>query len=259
MLAMSKAFGLAEEVRMPWCNNLLTGARIPAFLRHVEIKHSGILLAFATKASTVERRWSWRKLGVFSLNVAEAPFVIKLQASPRNSDILLHLPYTSYLLELQLHIMNSIKSLTARAARTTVYANCIRSTIPFRLLSTHSLNQTRSIRPSSGPLAPSIVPYTHQSRTYASKSSADEIIEQIQDQYATARDEFEIATEETEKKTVYAADDRAAAREELDALKELYDLALQGSDGEEVKSRIGQRIRELDSAVQALEQRAMED
>lgn len=155
--------------------------------------------------------------------------------------------------------MNSIKSLPARAARTPVWANCVRSTISFRLLSTSSLSQTRSVRPSSRHLPPTVLSYTHQSRTYASKSSADEIIEQIQDQYATARDEFEIATEETDKKTVYAADDRAAAREELDALKALYDQALQGSDGEEVKSRIGQRIRELDSAVQALEKRAMED
>lgn len=73
------------------------------------------------------------------------------------------------------------------------------------------------------------------------------------------RDEFEIAAEETEKKSVYGADDRAAAREELDALKALYEKALQGSDAEEVKTRVGQRIRELDSAVQALEKKAQED
>lgn len=58
---------------------------------------------------------------------------------------------------------------------------------------------------------------------------------------------------------MYAADDRAAAREELDSLKALYDQALQGSDGEEVKTRVGQRIRELDSAVQALEKKALDD
>lgn len=58
---------------------------------------------------------------------------------------------------------------------------------------------------------------------------------------------------------MYAADDRAAAREELDNLKALYDKALQGSNADEVKSRVGQRIRELDNAVQALEQKALED
>lgn len=85
------------------------------------------------------------------------------------------------------------------------------------------------------------------------------MIEEIQEQYATARDEFEIATEETEKKSVYAADDRAAAREELDNLKEMFEEAVLGEDGEEVKRRIGQRIRELDQAVQALETSALNE
>jgi hypothetical protein len=85
------------------------------------------------------------------------------------------------------------------------------------------------------------------------------LIAEIQDQYATARDEFEIATEETEKKSVYAADDRAAAREELDKLKEMFEKAVAGSDGQEVQKRVGQRIRELDNAVQGLEKAALED
>lgn len=98
-----------------------------------------------------------------------------------------------------------------------------------------------------------------QQRNYSEKSAADELIEEIQDQYGTARDEFEIATEETEKKSVYAADDRAAAREELDRLKEMYEKAVEGGSGEEVKMRVGQRIRELDQAVQALERSALEE
>lgn len=98
-----------------------------------------------------------------------------------------------------------------------------------------------------------------QTRTFSSKSSADSILEEIQDQYATARDEFEIATEETEKKSVYAAGDRAAAREELDALKKMFEQACEGPDGNEVKSRVGQRIRELDNAVVAMEESALED
>lgn len=84
-------------------------------------------------------------------------------------------------------------------------------------------------------------------------------MEEIQDLYATARDEFEIAAEETEKQTVYAADDRAAAREELAKLLEAYKRVVEGPDagvGEEVRRRVGQRIRELENAVTAMEEMA---
>ena len=95
--------------------------------------------------------------------------------------------------------------------------------------------------------------------------------------YATAKDEvdsvyaeqtthcsaktaqFEIAAEETEKMTVYAQDDREAAREELENLKAAYKKIIDDSDqgvAQEVQLRIGQRIRELDNAVQALEELA---
>lgn len=148
--------------------------------------------------------------------------------------------------------MNSLKSIPALAARTFILTNRIRSP-PSRLLTissrpTFRSTPTRRLRPAFP-----------QTRSYASKSSADEAVEQIQEQYATARDEFEIAAEETEKNSVYAADDRAAAREELDALKALYEQALQDSDAEEIKTRVGHRIRELDHAVQALEQKALEE
>jgi len=98
-----------------------------------------------------------------------------------------------------------------------------------------------------------------QRRAYATKTSADELIEKITEQYATARDEFEIASEETDKKSVYAAEDREAARDELNMLKEMYDQALQSDSGEEIRGRIGQRIRELDNAVQDMEKRGLED
>ena len=72
--------------------------------------------------------------------------------------------------------------------------------------------------------------------------------------------QFEIATEETEENTIYAADDRKAAREHLEKLQETYD----GVDNhnytaevrEEVKRRAGQRIRELAKAMEALEEKA---
>jgi hypothetical protein len=80
--------------------------------------------------------------------------------------------------------------------------------------------------------------------------------------YGTARDEFEIATEESEKNTTYAADDRAAAREELDRLVEFYKSVTEGYGEEgvvkdEVKRRVGQRIRELVAGVEAMEEEAI--
>ena len=77
--------------------------------------------------------------------------------------------------------------------------------------------------------------------------------------YATAKDEFEIASEETDKKTVYAADDRAAAEEELVKLKIAYDTAIRGEGGDEIQRRIGGRMRELEMAVEAMNERAKED
>lgn len=92
--------------------------------------------------------------------------------------------------------------------------------------------------------------------------TADALMENLTDLYSTAKDEFEIAAEETEKKTVYAADDREAAKEALNTLKEAYEKAVRESDPEvakEVQSRTGPRIRELENAVTAMEEMAMED
>lgn len=65
--------------------------------------------------------------------------------------------------------------------------------------------------------------------------------------------------EETEKATVYAEDDRAAAAEELVKVQEAYKAIIEGEDkdlAEEVKRRIGQRIRELEQGVKAMEELA---
>ncbi|KAJ4990428.1 hypothetical protein SVAN01_04090 [Stagonosporopsis vannaccii] len=86
-------------------------------------------------------------------------------------------------------------------------------------------------------------------------------IETITDMFGTAKDEFEIASEETDKNTTYAPDDREAAREELDKLLEYYGRVVSESDdvvGQEVKRRVGHRIRELQAGVEALEERALE-
>ena len=58
---------------------------------------------------------------------------------------------------------------------------------------------------------------------------------------------------------MYAADDRAAAEEELLKLKTAYDTAIRGEGGEEIQRRIGGRMRELEMAVKAMNERAMED
>jgi hypothetical protein len=82
-------------------------------------------------------------------------------------------------------------------------------------------------------------------------------MESLQEMYATAKDELEIAAEETERRTVYAAADRAAAREALTALQEAYARSLRESSAEvanEVRGRVGPRIRELESAILAMEE-----
>jgi hypothetical protein len=97
-------------------------------------------------------------------------------------------------------------------------------------------------------------------RFLSSKSPADEKIEEITELFYTAQDEFEIAMEETEKVTVYAEEDRKAAREELTKVQEAYRLVVEGPDeslAEEVKKRIGQRIRELEQGVASMEEMAM--
>ncbi|KAM0796408.1 hypothetical protein BDR22DRAFT_893260 [Usnea florida] len=110
------------------------------------------------------------------------------------------------------------------------------------------------------PHLPALHPPHHRlRRTFAAKTTADASIEELQELYATAKDEFEIASEETDKKSVYAADDREAAKGELAKFKEVYERAIGSADGEEIKSRIGSRVRELERAVEAMEERAMED
>lgn len=94
----------------------------------------------------------------------------------------------------------------------------------------------------------------------SNKSIADERIEEITELFYTAQDEFEIAMEETEKQTVYAEEDRKAAREELTKVQEAYKQVVEGPDeqlAEEVRKRIGQRIRELEHGVKNMEELAM--
>lgn len=87
-------------------------------------------------------------------------------------------------------------------------------------------------------------------------------MDELTELYSTAKDEFEIAAEETEKKTVYAAEDREAAKEAFTALKEAYEKAVRESSPEvaqNVQKRTGPRIKELENALTAVEEMAMED
>ncbi|OCK82528.1 hypothetical protein K432DRAFT_380344 [Lepidopterella palustris CBS 459.81] len=144
---------------------------------------------------------------------------------------------------------------------------CLRLRRPLRLVHTPAsrsfLSQPRSRMATVAPLPPSsrsafsTTPSTH--RSDLNEKLLDQKMEEITDLYGTATDEFEIAAEETEKMTVYAADDRAAAREALEQLQHVYKTVVEGEDrevAEEVRRRVGQRIRELEQAVIAMEEMA---
>merc|ERR1712230_149043 len=109
-------------------------------------------------------------------------------------------------------------------------------------------------------LASTLRPFSTTPRSLASPQGADPIVERLTDLYGTARDEFEIAAEETTKKTVYAADDREAAKEAFEELKTAFSDAVRQSDPEVAKGvqrRVEQRIRELENALTALEESAL--
>lgn len=126
----------------------------------------------------------------------------------------------------------------------------------------HFLSPSRAYAPSTLSHHQAHKTFTTTTSRLASPQPADAIVDTLTDLYGTARDEFEIAAEETEKKTVYAADDRDAAREAFADLKNAFEEAVKISDpetGKEVQGRVGQRIRELENALTALEESAMED
>lgn len=56
------------------------------------------------------------------------------------------------------------------------------------------------------------------------KTEADLLVEEIEELYDAAKDEFEIATDSTNAATIYAASDRASARDALNHLTRVYTL-----------------------------------
>ncbi|KAE8159959.1 hypothetical protein BDV40DRAFT_226930 [Aspergillus tamarii] len=150
----------------------------------------------------------------------------------------------------------------------------------------------------TNPLSLSRPQFTIQTRwrsaqTSSGKSQADLMVEELQELYETAKDEFEIATDSTNGTTIYAASDRESARDALNQLSAVFALyttempsyeeshqpqQTQPDDSgsqmvstyfdpgdiapevrQEVKRRVGQRVRELANAVEALEERAKDD
>lgn len=108
------------------------------------------------------------------------------------------------------------------------------------------------------PPAPSHSPVTRRYVSSSGHAAADKIANRLQQMYAEARDEFEIAVESTEAHAVYAQSDRDATREELEKLKRAWQEALFGPAEvvEDLKKRpIAQRIRELENALEGLEKR----
>ncbi|PWY81913.1 hypothetical protein BO70DRAFT_362346, partial [Aspergillus heteromorphus CBS 117.55] len=164
-----------------------------------------------------------------------------------------------------------IRSLAHIRPRLSASASILRTTLPSSPQTTISTHRPYSTGASTG------------------KSPGDLIVEELQESYEIAKDEFEIATESTDSSTIYAASDRESARDALDELVAAYTVytrdgtflaQMQQAQGktqadvsvdtgmnpaeveeavrEEVRKRVGRRVRELVAAVEGLEERAKE-
>ncbi|KAK0941832.1 hypothetical protein LTR48_003264 [Friedmanniomyces endolithicus] len=134
------------------------------------------------------------------------------------------------------------------------------TTPPLPAIQTPSSRSASHATPQSIPSPPTASDPPSITYSQHPQGSANDKIEEITELYATAQDEFEIAMEETEKMSVYAEEDRKAAREELGKVQEAYRKAVEGEDAgvaEEVRRRVGQRIRELEQGVVGMEEMAM--
>lgn len=129
-----------------------------------------------------------------------------------------------------------------------------------RLQQPHKPNPLRITTPQQQQLRYATNSTSTPSSSPQNTPAGDAAVEEITELYATAYDEFEIASESTEANATYAEEDRSAAREELDRVLEAYKKVGEGdaATAEEVRRRVGQRIRELEQGVKAMEERAME-
>src|SRR2546423_4969123 len=74
---------------------------------------------------------------------------------------------------------------------------------------------SREVQPQPQPCRPR---QKYKVRALATSRPADTVMDTLTELYSTAKDEFEIAAEETERRTVYAPNDRQAAKEALQML-----------------------------------------
>ncbi|GKZ35442.1 hypothetical protein AbraIFM66950_006072 [Aspergillus brasiliensis] len=146
------------------------------------------------------------------------------------------------------------------------------------IISAPRLTTTRTNPPTYIPTLTTTKAYT----TSSSKPIADQIIDELQELYEVAKDEFEIATESTDSATIYAASDRESARDALNELIAVYTVytrdmsfvshapqqgqvnvdtgldpgTIEDEVREQVRRRVGTRVREIVGAVESLEERA---
>ncbi|KAJ5432646.1 uncharacterized protein N7458_011802 [Penicillium daleae] len=117
----------------------------------------------------------------------------------------------------------ALYSILSRNTRQHPNANPTKTLTPLHTTPTRSQPPTPLIRAYSSPTPP--------------KPTADLLIEELQDLYEIAKDEFEIATESTDGATIYAASDRDSARDALNQLCAVYHLYT-ARPGEDVDSGV---------------------
>jgi len=159
-------------------------------------------------------------------------------------------------------------SSSARALRVCrTYRNQLRRPIQHpntasRILQTRALGSLPTLKRTTKPVSVQLISLRNfTSRETPATAGVDDAMEEIEDAYDAAVEEFQIASEETKDNTIYAADDRSAARSEFDKLKALFDQYMVGeslsAEGKEkITTKAGQRIRELEQALKALEEDA---
>lgn len=90
-------------------------------------------------------------------------------------------------------------------------------------------------------------------------SEAELLYDDIEEQYATAQDEYEIALEETQNGTIYAEDDRKAAKEQIERVLKQYIAAMKGGNSEaadKLSKGLHEKIRQLVEDMEKLESMA---
>ncbi|PIA16787.1 hypothetical protein COEREDRAFT_80867 [Coemansia reversa NRRL 1564] len=97
-------------------------------------------------------------------------------------------------------------------------------------------------------------------RCFSSKVDLDKEIETITDLATTAKDEMDFAEES--RNSVYYNSDKVTAHEAVEELSTAYNgllNRLSDTDKESIKTRIGMKVKEIQSAYEIMTQNDMED